>query len=89
MAKQLQMDQQMGQSFMDKMQTANLNSGNNTIKNKQDHITRGTYNKTEQIDALLNNNQINEKQADKHIGCQILKMETFMLGYQWKYNDYC
>lgn len=46
---------------------------------KNNHVTSGTYNKTKQIHALLNDN-------DK---CIVMKQDTLYLNYDWKYNQYC
>merc|ERR1712176_1515516 len=48
-------------------------------KEKHPHITHGTYDKEEQIDALLKNIDI----------CSSLKNKTILLDYQWKHSKYC
>ena len=57
----------------------NKNRRNDRIYRRDGHITSGTYNKIEQIDALLSDIE----------RCLSMKQDTFHLDYDWKYDQYC
>ena len=65
--------------LLDAFQESDLYHHNVTKGKQVEHITKGTYNKTQQINALL----INKER------CESLKNYTMTLDYVWKHNDYC
>ncbi len=61
-------------------QRLELSNSDHRIRSQREHFTDGTFNKTKQIEILLNHN-INQ--------CLYLKNITVLLDYQWKYSEYC
>eukprot|EP01083_Nonionella_stella_P095091 266890_1 len=74
------LDDEDRREFMNRFQKFDINSVENIkAAAKKKHVTKGKFNKTEQIEILLGD--INR--------CVVLKKQTKLLDYQWTYDHFC